>query len=286
MKHRMLRETLSRISPKLEHDVMFRHAMGEACDLENPRTFNEKISWLKLYELPKMPLASEVTDKYRVRGYVEGRGHGDLLVGLYGHWDNWDKAANIDFDALPEKFVLKCNHGCGMNILCHGKAAFDREDALYSLNGWMGMDWGLMSAEPHYSAIEHQIICEQLVEEPLSDFKFYCFGGESRFFYVSVDLDEGPTAGRISFFNMDGTCASFTRSDHRPLEGEVGMPSFLAEMADVARDLAEPFKFVRIDFMVNPECYYFSEVTLTPCAGMMPIEPKEWDLKLGEMLEL
>lgn len=283
MKHRMMREKLSRISPKLEHDVMFRHAMGEACDLENPRTFNEKISWLKLYELPKMPLASEVTDKYRVRGYVEGRGHGDLLVGLYGHWD---KAADIDFAALPDQFVLKCNHGCGMNILCHEKVSFDAEATRRELDGWMGMDWGLMSAEPHYSAIERQIICEQMVAGPLSDFKFYCFGGEPRFFYVSVGLDEGPTAGRISFFEMDGARAPFTRSDHKPLKGDVKMPPFLLEMADVARDLAAPFKFARIDFMVNPERYYFSEVTLTPCAGMMPIEPKEWDLRLGEMLEL
>jgi hypothetical protein len=283
MKLKMVRQTPSRISPKLTHEAMFRHAMGEPCDLENPRTFNEKISWLKLYELPKMPLASEVTDKYCVRDYVAGRGHADLLVDLYSHWD---RVADIDFSALPDEFVLKCNHGCGMNILCHDKASFDQDAARRELDGWMSLDWGMMSAEPHYSAIKRQIICEQMVEGPLSDFKFYCFFGEPRFFYVSVGLDEGPTAGRISFFNMDGTCAPFTRSDHKPLEGEVGMPSFLAEMADVARDLAEPFKFARIDFMANPERYYFSEVTLTPCAGMMLIEPKEWDLKLGEMLEL
>lgn len=283
MKHKMLRTTLSRISPKLEHDVMFRHAMGEPCDLENPRTFNEKISWLKLYELPKIPLASQVTDKYRVREYVTGKGHDDLLVGLYGHWDD---PHDIDLSSLPGEFVLKCNHGCGMNILCHDKAGFDSAAAVRELDEWMDMDWGLMSAEPHYSAIHRQVICEQFVGGPLSDFKFYCFGGEPRFFYVSVGLDEGPTAGRISFFDMDGTRAPFTRSDHRPLEGEVEMPPFLSEMADVARDLSASFKFARIDFMVNPERYYFSEVTLTPCAGMMPIEPKEWDLRLGEMLEL
>ena len=262
---------------------MFRHAMGEPCNLDDPRTFNEKISWLKLYELPKMTLASEVTDKYRVRDYVAGRGHSDLLVDLYGHWD---VATDIDFSVLPDEFVLKCNHGCGMNILCRDGAAFDEMAALRELDGWMSLDWGMMSAEPHYSAIERQIICEQMVEGPLSDFKFYCFAGEPRFFYVSVGLDEGPTAGRISFFDMDGRRAPFARLDHKPLGSDIEMPDFLDEMAEVARDLAAPFKFARIDFMVNSERYYFSEVTLTPCAGMMPIEPKEWDLKLGEMLEL
>ena len=283
MKLKMVRSTLSRISPKLTHKLMFRHAMGEACDLDDPKTSNEKISWLKLYELPKIPLTSEVTDKYRVREYVASKGHGDLLVDLYGHWD---RAADVDFGVLPDQLVLKCNHGCGMNILCHDKAAFDSEAARRELNEWMGMDWGLMSTEPHYSAIRRQVICEQMVKGPLSDYKFYCFGGEPRLFYVSVGLDEGPTAGRISFFDMDGTPAPFRRADHKPLEGSIEMSPYLGEMVGVARDLAEPFRFARIDFMVNSERYYFSEVTLTPCAGMMPIEPPEWDLRLGEMLEL
>lgn len=283
MKHKMMRTALSHISPKLTHEVMFRHAMGEACSLRDPKTFNEKISWLKLYELPKMPLARLVTDKYAVRSYVEERGHGDLLVDFYGHWGS---VSDIDFNALPNKFVLKCNHGCGMNILCHDRDDFDEDAARRELSEWMRMDWGLMSAEPHYSSIERQIICEQLVDGPLVDYKFYCFGGEPKLFYISEGLDEGPTAGRISFFNMDGTRAPFKRSDHKPVEGDVHLPSYMGEMTAVARDLAQPFKFARIDFMVNSERYYFSEVTLTPCAGMMPVEPKEWDLKLGEMLGL
>lgn len=283
MKLKMVRTSLSCISPKLTHRLMFRRAMGKACDLKNPRTFNEKISWLKLNELPGMPLAAQVTDKYAVRAYVEERGHSDLLVDLYGHWDSVDA---LDFDALPETFVLKCNHGCGMNILCHNKATFDKALATRKLAEWMDMDWGLMSAEPHYSGIKRQIICEQMVDGPLSDFKFYCFNGEPRYFYVSVGLDAGPTAGRISFFDMNGNRAPFTRSDHKPLEDVVDKPSYFDEMVRVARDLAKPFKFARIDFMVNRKRYYFSEVTLTPCAGMMPIEPKEWDVRLGDLLEI
>lgn len=285
MKFKSIRTALSRISPRLTHEVMYRHAMGRKCYLRIPRTFNEKISWLKLNELPGNPLAVQVTDKYRVREYVEGKGWGHTLVDLYGAWDS---AEGVPYAELPERFALKCNHGCGMNIICPDKAFFDVSAARRKLDEWMHTDWSLLSAEPHYARIPRKVICEEYVPGPLSDYKFYCFGGEPRYYYVSQGLEEGPTAGRISFFEVEGGgTAPFIRSDHRPLEPPYPVqPPYFEEMLRAARDLSGPFKFARIDFLTNPLGFWFSEVTLTPCAGMMPIDPPEWDLRLGELLEL
>lgn len=282
MRLKAVRKTLSRISPKLTHSLMYRRVMDRPCNLKNPVTFNEKLSWLKLNALPKMPLAILVTDKYRVRDWVFQKGFGDTLVRLVGVWNS---ANDVPFDDLPEKFVLKCNHGCGMNIICADKATFDSEKSRRKLDEWMHTDWALLSAEPHYSSIERKVICEEYFEGPLSDYKFYCFGGKPCYYYVSQGLENGPTAGRISFFEMDGLPAPFVRADHEPLEPPYPQkPAYFEQMEEIARELSKPFRFARIDFLTNSTGFRFSEVTLTPCAGMMPIEPKEWDYKLGEML--
>lgn len=261
---------------------MYRKAMGRPCNLKRPMTFNEKVSWLKLYELPNDPLASLVADKYSVRDWVVQKGHGDILVKLFGVWESVD---DISVEDLPEKFALKCNHGCGMNVICDDKSRFNAEEALRKLNEWMHTDWALLSAEPHYSAIERKVICEEYVEGPLVDYKFFCFQGVPQFYYVSEGFDRGLSYAKVSFFSIDGTPAPFRRLDHAQLPCvPESKPLYFDEMVSVAKGLSSSFKFARIDFLTNEGGFYFSEVTLTPCAGMMPLEPREWDYKLGEML--
>ena len=282
MKYKMLREMITRVSPTIAHNLMYRRAMGEFPNLKNPRTFNEKVSWLKLYELPKEPLAAIVADKLRVRDYVTEHGFGSTLVPLLG---SWKSSAEINPVALPRQFALKCNHGCGMNLICEDKASFDFEVAKTMLDGWMKTDWALLSAEFHYSSIPRRIICEEYINGPLVDYKFFCFNGTPKFYYVSEGLESGPTSGRISFFKMDGSAAPFRRLDHGELPiAPVKRPPYFNTMVDIAKSLSGPFKFARIDFLTNDDGFYFSEVTLTPSAGVMPLDPKEWDIKLGDML--
>ena len=271
-------------------DARLRNHCG--LDLDHPRTSAYKVSWIELNtdqafaarRTDKREVRGYVAEKNKVRSYVEDKGCGKLLIDLYGYWG---AANDVDFGSPPDRFALKRSHGCEMNILCRDKASSDPEVARRELDEWMGMNWGMMSAEPHFSAISRQIICEQFVEEPLLDFKFYCFIGVPTYYYnyVSVGLDEGPTAGRISFINMDGTRASFARFNFKPLEKPVEALPFFGEMERVTCDPSMPFKFARIDVIVNPECQYFSEVTLMTCAGMMPIRLREWNLKLGDLLE-
>ena len=120
-------------------------------DLKNPRTFNEKLQWLKLYYYPQNDLAVKCADKYRVREYIKDKGYENTLVPLLGAWDNVE---DIDWDSLPNKFVLKCNHGCAYNIVCNDKTEFDRIKAKKQLNTWLKEDFGAFNIEPHYSNIK------------------------------------------------------------------------------------------------------------------------------------
>lgn len=282
MKYKKLREGITRLSPSFAHKLMYRRVMGEFPNLKNPRTFNEKVSWLKLYQFPKEPLAAIVANKLRVRDYVSEHGYGNLLVSLLGSWKD---SVDIDFETLPDQFALKCNHGCGMNLICEDKTSFDFESAKLKLDDWMKTDWALLSAEPHYSAIPRRIICEEYIHGPLVDYKFFCFNGTPKFYYVSEGFERGLAFAKVSFFCMDGSLAPFRRLDHEELSvAPKERPFYFDTMVDVAKSLSEPFKFARIDFLANDDRFYFSEVTLTPSAGMMLLEPKEWDYKLGDML--
>lgn len=286
MKYKALRLTLSKVAPELTHSLMYLHAQKRIPHLKEPKTFSDKISWLKLYALPGNELAQTVADKYRVREYVKEHGFGAILVELYGVWDS---AESIQFDTLPKEYVLKCNHGCGFNLINPGDGTFDVNAAVHKLNGWMHTDWGLLSAEPHYSSIPRRVICEQFVSGELSDYKFLCFHGKPYCYVVSKRPrgDASPTSSELAFYCLDGTKAPFQRTDHRELENDVdSQPFYFREMLNAACQLSQDFKFARIDFLTNEEAFYFSEITLTPSAGLMPLEPKEWDLKLGEMLHL
>lgn len=142
-------------------------------DLKNPRTFNEKIQWLKIYDYPKNELLVKGADKYTVRRYVEQKGLKEILVPLLGVWNSADR---IDLSILPRKFVLKCNHGCVYNILYSDKSTFDKVKAIKQINQWMKEDFGAFNIELHYSKIEpHKIICEKYLGECITDYKFFLF---------------------------------------------------------------------------------------------------------------
>ena len=137
--------------------LYFKIVLKEKLDLKNPRTFNEKLQWLKLYYYPQNDLTVKCADKYRVREYIKDKGYENTLVPLLGAWDNVE---DMDWDSLPNKFVLKCNHGCAYNIVCNDKTEFDRIKAKKQLNKWLKEDFGAFNIEPHYSNIKkHKITC-------------------------------------------------------------------------------------------------------------------------------
>ena len=250
-------------------------------DLKNPQTFNEKIQWLKLHDYPTNQLVIDGADKYKVRAYVEEKGLGNILVPLIGHWD---KPEDIEWDKLPDKFVLKCNHGCAYNILCNDKNTFDKEDAIKKMRKWMKEDFGAFNIETHYSKIKPHITCEEFLGECIIDYKFFCFNGEPKYIYVSSDLIHDRQA-QIGFFYLDGTKMPLIRDDYAPMDIEE-LPPFFDQMKEAARVLCQDFPFVRVDFFLANNTYCFAELTFTPSGGMMPFNPDKYDLEWGKLIDL
>lgn len=250
-------------------------------DLKNPQTFNEKIQWLKLHDYPTNQLVIDGADKYKVRAYVEEKGLGNILVPLIGHWD---KPEDIDWDKLPDKFVLKCNHGCAYNILCNDKSTFDKEDAIKKMRKWMKEDFGAFNIETHYSKIKPHITCEEFLGDCIIDYKFFCFNGEPKYIYVSSDLIHDRQA-QIGFFYLDGTKMPLIRDDYAPM-GIEELPPFFEQMKEAAKVLCQDFPFVRVDFFLANDTYYFAELTFTPSGGMMPFNPDKYDLEWGKLIDL
>ena len=228
-------------------------------DLKNPKTFNEKIQWLKIHDYPTNHLVINGADKYRVREYVEKKG-------------------------LPNKFVLKCNHGCAYNILCNDKESFNKADAMSKMKKWMREDFGAFNIEPHYSKIKPHITCEKYLGECITDYKFFCFNGAPKYIYISSDLIHDRQA-QIGFFYLDGKKMPLVRDDYAPMDIEE-LPSFFVNMKRDAKILCEEFPFVRVDFFVTNDTYYFAELTFTPSGGMMPFNPDKYDLEWGNMLDI
>ena len=270
----------------LPHAVLsklyFRICLHETMDLKNPKKFNEKMQWLKLNYYPKDPLAVQGADKYAVREYVEKKGYGDKLIKLLG---TWERAQDIPWDTLPQKFMLKCNHGCAYNIACTDKDSLDKKSTQKQLNAWLRENFAAFNVELHYEKIKpRRIICEEYLGDVLTDYKFFCFHGEPKFFYVSSDLTHDRQA-KIGFFHMDGSVMPVIRDDYEHI-GNIPMPDCLPDMVAAAKVLSEDFPFVRVDFFQIGDTFKFSELTFTPGACMMPLKPKEYDVQWGKMLDL
>lgn len=270
------------VSKKTLSKFYFKIVTKKTLDLENPKTLNEKIQWLKLYYLPSNPLVVQCTDKYQVREYIEQKGYANTLTKLLGVWEN---AKDIAWDALPDKFVLKCTHGCAYNLICKDKRLFDKKAATKQLNHWLKEDFSAFNVELHYGKIRsRKIICEEFLGEKLIDYKFFCFHGEPKFFYVSSDLVHDRQA-QMGFFEMNGNKIPLIRNDYADI-GAIELPNCYSEMVEEARNLAREFPFVRVDFFFDGESFKFAELTFTPGAAMMPFNPPEYDLKFGDMLNI
>lgn len=260
----------------------YRIVMHKKLNLMNPQTFNEKIQWMKLYYYPKNPLVVKCSDKYAVREYVKSKGYEKKLVHLLGVWD---RAEDIDWARLPDKFVLKCNHGCAYNIVVPDNKQLNKDATKKQLNEWLKEDFGAFNIEIHYSAIKHhKIICEEFLGECITDYKFFCFNGNPYCIYVSTNLIHDRQA-QIGFFYLDGRKMELHRDDYQDI-AEVTFPSFFDEMIQAAEVLSAEIPFVRVDFFIANNTWYFAELTFTPGAGMMPFNPESYDLEWGERIQM
>lgn len=266
--------------PKLVQERMIMRS-GVPFDITKPRTFNEKIQWLKAFD--STPVKTKLADKYLVREWIAEKIGPDYLVPLLGVWDRFD---DIDFATLPNKFVLKCNHGSGWNIIVDDKFKLNLNDARSSFEQWMKTNYAFKTGEFQYKDIPPKIIAEKYLEctGGLKDYRFYCFNGEP--IQIWVDKYSGtPKHIRCIFdLNWDKLDFKCTWPDGR--EELTEKPHFFDEMVRLSKILCKDFYFVRVDFFEVENQLYMGEMTFTPMNGYGVFDPLEWDNILGDYLKL
>lgn len=264
---------------------IFRIRMHYELNLDEPRTFNEKLQWLKIYN--RKDEYTLMSDKYEVKKYVSDIIGTEYIIPTYGVWE---KAEDIEFGKLPSQFVLKCTHDSGGIEICRDKSKLNVECCKKRLNECLKKNYYLKFREWAYKDIKPRIIAEKYMkcksEDSLIDYKFFCFNGEPLFICVSKGLENHATAV-MGFYDLDGKEMSFYRSDYKPYHGVI-MPIELDEMKRISKRLAKEVNspFVRIDLYSINSQVYFSEITFFPCAGMIPFEPATIDIKLGKLIKL
>ena len=254
-------------------------------DLSNPRTFSEKLQWLKIYD--RNPLYTRMVDKYAAKKYVAGIIGEEHIIPTIGVWNSFDE---IDFDILPEKFVIKCTHDSGGLVIVRDKELLNKKRARKKIQKSLKQNYYYAGREWPYKDVKPRVIVEKYMSDAkqvsgLTDYKFYCFNGEPKYLYVSTGLENHATA-RISFLNTNWSFASFRRSDYEPLEVLPDKPQRYEEMLEIVRLLSQNIPFLRVDLYEIEGQIYFSELTFTPCSGMMPFDPPEADAYVGKFLEL
>lgn len=263
-----------------ELKLWFERVTKSPLNLDNPQTYNEKIQWLKLYD--STPLKTRLADKYLVREWITEQIGSQYLVPLLGVWDDFD---DIDFDKLPNQFVLKANHGSGWNYIVKDKSKMDLAEARGKFNIWMHKNFAFSyGLELQYMNIPPKIIAEQYIEEinQVYDYKFMCFDGEVKFIWVDTDrfTDHKRTLFTTSWERMP------ERLHYQPADYEIPRPQNLDKMLEFAEKLSQGFAHVRVDFYEVKGKLYFGEMTFTFGSGTDRPIPNEFGYTMGSWLKL
>lgn len=289
-KAKWFKALLTRISPKLNTQVVFFAKFKRRIDLKNPKTLDEKIQWLKFHDYKDNALIRDCADKYRVREYVEESGCGEILNELYGAYD---RIEDIPWNELPDKFVIKWNFGCGQNLICRDKSKLDIEDAKRKLEKWYKErdTFYLTYAELQYRGIKPKLVCEKFIESedgglPV-DYKFYCFGGHAACVLVCEGRNLDGKGADFYFFDRDWNLLRYNKSGMKAPEGfTLPKPEGMDRLFEYAEKLSKPFPFVRADFYLENGKPYFGELTFTPGGGYDTERLPQTQLLFGDMVKL
>lgn len=283
---RKILRLLSFIPDKPMLKIQYRLKTGRKLDLKNPTRFTEKLQWYKLYY--KNPLMIQCVDKYDVREYVKSKGFEDILIPCYGVFDSVE---DIDWNALPNQFVMKDTLGGGgaSVIIVKDKSKVDIEKLKTQAREWTeikahvksdGREW------PYYSGKNHRIIIEQFIDSDpkaggLIDYKFFCFDGKPTWIYVLADRNLGNGVG-LGIFNSEFEREDVTRVDEKALERAVAKPATFELMKEISSRLSEEFPEARIDLYDVDNEVRFGEITFYDGSGYMTFSPDTFDAKFGE----
>ena len=281
---------LGRFFPKKLANIRYREEYGKNIDWDNPKTIDEKINWMKFhYDTSQW---TELTDKYRVRQYVTDRGLADILVPLYGKWDSVE---DIDWESLPNEFVMKTNHGSGDVLICKDKSTLDKVYWTRRIDRWMHTDYSRLMGEPHYAAIKPCIIAEKLLDvtkqrgqsSSLIDYKIWSFDGKPMYVFCCFDRTD-HSLDVITYDTHWNAHPEFSvnTSHVRLSEKRLPPPSSLNRMLEVAAILSKGHPEVRVDLYEIDGQLYFGEMTFTSASGVLSYFSEDFRLELGSYTQL
>ncbi|MBR5955848.1 MAG: glycosyltransferase [Bacteroidales bacterium] len=270
-------------------DRVWKNEFGYKVDWKNPRDINEKIQWLMCYG--DTSLWSDLSDKIKVKEFLESRGYGDLVIPTLGVWK---RAKDIDYDALPERFVLKCNHDSGSTHIIDKKKGFDKEAINKDLDKHLKVKFGYVNGETYYNRIKSRILAEEYLEAKNEDFsssaidyKVWCFDGKP--YSVWACYSRSAECAYVNIYDLDWNVHpeySVFTDHYRNGEGKVPRPKTLDRMLEIAGDLSTGLPEVRVDFYEIDGRLYFGEMTFATLAGKINFYTPEYLKELGDHVKL
>ncbi|WP_252216020.1 ATP-grasp fold amidoligase family protein [Clostridium sp. VAP41] len=275
---------LHTITPLLYADYF--RSYHKILNLKNPDTVGAKIQWIKKYG--QLERYTDLVDKYKVMEYITKEIGDKYLPKVYGVFNN---SSEIEFNNLPEKFVLKCNHGSGEVYICKDKKNITQSEwkqTLEKLAEWLSTNFYEVTRERQYKDIERKIICEEYLEDDsgsLRDYKIYCFNGKPE--YISVNVNPHTPELTIDYFNLDWKkCDEFNCVGEKNSFIPIKKPDNLKEMINIAKILSQKFSYVRVDLRSVEGKTYFGELTFTSSNGTCPFKNQEKEKEIAKLIDL
>ncbi len=270
------------INDRIYLKLYFYLRMNKKGDFKNPKTFSEKLQWLKLNN--RNQSYTSMVDKYLVKDYVSNKIGAKYIIPTIGVWDNFE---DIDFDKLPESFVMKCTHDSGGLVICKNKKGLDIEQAKNKIQKSLNYNYFYAGREWVYKDVQPRIIVEKYMSEKgsedLKDYKIFCFNGEPKI--IQVDFDRFINHKR-NMYDTEWNLLDFELQYPKDVDTIIDKPHKLSKMLELARDLSKDIPFLRVDFYIIDGELFFGELTFFPGCGVEKIQPLKWENKLGNMLRL
>lgn len=262
--------------------IKYRLEMGKKLNLDNPQTFNEKLQWLKLYD--RKDIYTTMVDKYEAKKYVANIIGEEYIIPTLGIYDKFD---DIDFNSLPNQFVMKCTHDSGGIIICKDKSMFNKKQAEKKINKHLKKNYYNNFREWPYKNVKPRIIVEKYMQDnftELQDYKFFCFNGKP--YMILVCSNRNGNYKNTDFFDTDWKKLNLTRANYQNSKEKIVKPQKLEKMVEIAEKLSQNTHFLRVDLYEINGKVYFGELTFFPSSGFEGFKPEIYDNKLGNLITL